>query len=93
MDRFQIVLSPNASRDLDSFNDSVCGKIVRALQTLGDNPFPKGKLIRKIKGKKADFYRLRVDKCRVFYVVESGRVVVLRVLSKKEAGRFIRMMD
>ena len=45
MDKFQIVLSLNASEDLDGFSDSVCEKIVRALQTLGDNPFPKGKLI------------------------------------------------
>ena len=38
-------------------------------------------------------YRLRVDKYRVFYVIESGRVVVLRVLSKKDAERYIRNLN
>jgi mRNA interferase RelE/StbE len=93
MDNFDVVLSPHATKDLDGFSDVVYGKIARALKALGDNPFPRGKLIKKIKGKNADFYRLRADKCRAFYVIESGRVVVLRVLSKKEAERFIRNLN
>ena len=63
------------------------------LRTLTESPFPRGKLIKKLKGKNADFYRLRADKYRVFYVIESGRVAVLRVLSKKDAERYIRNLD
>ncbi len=48
------------------------------MQVLKENPFPRGKLIKKIKGTKSDFYRLRVDKYRLFYMVESKKVVVLR---------------
>jgi len=70
MDKFQIVLSLNASEDLDGFSDSVCEKIVRALQTLGDNPFPKGKLIKKIKRKKSDYYRLRMDRSCPFLLLK-----------------------
>lgn len=90
MNKFQIVLSPHAVKDMDGLSDPVCGNIVRALKTLRDNPFPRGKTIKKIKGKNSDYYRLRVDKYRLFYVIESGGVVVLRVLSKKETERFIR---
>ena len=90
MDNFKIVLSPNAVKDLDSFSDSVCGKIVSALQTLKDNPFPRGKLIKKIRGTNSDYYRLRVDKYRVFYMIEGNRAVILRILSKKDVERFIR---
>ena len=93
MDRFGIVLSPHATKDLDRFGEAVFRKIARAISALGENPFPRGKLIKKIKGKNADFYRLRVDKYRVFYVIESGRVVILRVLSKKDAGRFIGRLN
>ncbi|HUO78429.1 MAG TPA: type II toxin-antitoxin system RelE/ParE family toxin [Thermodesulfovibrionales bacterium] len=93
MDKFEVILSPHAVKDLDGFSDSVCKKIAYALKTLTENPFPRGKLIRKLKGKNADFYRLRVDKYRVFYVIESGRVVVLRVLSKKDAERYIRNLN
>jgi len=93
VDKFHIVLSPHASKDLDSFRDSVCGKIVLALQTLRDNPFPRGKLIKKIQGTKANYYRLRVDKHRVFYMLEGNRVVILRILSKKDVERFIRNLN
>lgn len=89
MDRFEIILSPHAVKDMDSFSDIICAKITRSLKSLMENPFPRSKLIKKIKGKKANFYRLRVDKYRVFYMIESGKVVVLRILSKKEADRFI----
>ncbi len=90
MDNFEVILSPRATKDMDGFSDTVCGKIAYALRTLAESPFPRGKLIKKLKGKNADFYRLRVDKYRVFYVIEPGTVVVLRVLSKKDAERYIR---
>jgi len=93
VDKFQIVLSPPAIKDLDGFSDSVCGKIVRALQILKDNPFPRGKAIKKIKGTNSDYYRLRVDKCRVFYLLEGNRAVVLRILNKKDVERFIRNLN
>lgn len=93
MDKFQIVLSPNASKDLDGFRDSVCEKIILALQTLKDNPFPRGKLIKKIQGTKTNYYRLRVDKYRVFYMLEGNRAVILRILGKKDVERFIRNLN
>lgn len=69
---------------MDNFSDIICAKIVHSIEALRENPFPKGKLIKKIKGKSPDFYRLRADKHRVFYIIESGKVVILRILSKKE---------
>ena len=93
MDKFQIVLSPPAIKDLDGFSDGVCGKIVRALQTLRDNPFPRGKAIKKIKGTNSDYYRLRVDKYRVFYMIEGNRAIVLRILNKKDVERFVRNLN
>jgi mRNA-degrading endonuclease RelE of RelBE toxin-antitoxin system len=56
VDKFEVILSPHAVKDLDGFSDSVCKKIAYALKTLTESPFPRGKLIRKLKGKNADFY-------------------------------------
>ncbi len=78
MDKFEVILSPHATRDMDDFSATACSKIAKSLKALAENPFPRGKLIKKIKGKSADFYRLRADKYRAFYVIESGKVVVLR---------------
>ena len=90
MERFTLKLSPTATRDLDRLDDKEAAKILDELPILRDNPFPRGKLIKKIKGKKSTFYRLRVDKYRVFYTIEGSEVVILKVISKKDADKFIK---
>ncbi len=91
MDRFEIILSPKALKDLDKLKDVLCSLITKSsMEVLGENPFPRGKTIRKIKGKHSDYYRLRVDKYRVFYMIEGNKVIILRILSKKDTERIIR---
>ncbi len=92
MDKFKIELSPAASRDLDDLEMGILSKVLSDLRTLEDNPFPRGKLIKKIKGKKTSFYRLRIDKFRVFFEIQRMKIVILRILSKKEADRFIKTL-
>jgi mRNA interferase RelE/StbE len=92
MDRFRVELSPAASRDLDDLELGAVRKVLSDLKILGENPFPRGKLIKRIKGKRVPFYRLRVDKVRIFYEIQVGKVVVLRIISKKEADRFIKRL-
>jgi len=90
VDKFTLELSPAAIRDLDKLEDKGARMILAELTVLKDNPFPRGKLIKKIKGKKTNFYRLRVGKYRVFFCIEGAVVVVLKVIGKKDAGRFIK---
>ena len=92
MDRFPIELSPAASRDLDGLQMGVVIRVLSELKILQENPFPRGKLIRKIKGKKVAFYRLRIDKFRVFFEILPMKVVNLRIPDKKEADRFIKRL-
>jgi len=92
MDRFRIELSPAASRDLDDLEIEVVTKVLSDLKILEENPFPRGKVIKKIKGKKTAFYRLRIDKFRVFFEIQHVRIVILRILSKKEVDRYIKRL-
>ena len=92
MDRFKIELSPAASRDLNDLEIEVVTKAFSDLKILEENPFPRGKLIKKIKGKKTFFYRLRIDKFRVFYEIQHMKIIILRVISKKEADRYIKKL-
>ena len=92
MDKFRIELSPAASRDLNELELGIVTKVLSDIKILDDNPFPRGKLIKKIKGKKSPFYRLRIDKFRVFYEIQPMKIVILRILSKKEADRFIKRL-
>jgi mRNA interferase RelE/StbE len=90
VDKFALKLSPSATRDLDQLADKVVQTILEKLVVLKENPFPKGKLIKKIKGKRSTSYRLRVDKYRVFYIIEGQNVVILKVVGKKDADKFIQ---
>jgi mRNA interferase RelE/StbE len=92
MDKFKIELSPAASRDLDDLEMGIVTEVLSDLRILEENPFPRGKLIKKIKGKKTSFYRLRIDKFRVFFEIQRMKIVILRILSKKEADRFIKKL-
>jgi len=92
MDRFKIELSPAASRDLNDLEIEVVTKAFSDLKILEENPFPRGKLIKKIKGKKTSFYRLRIDKFRVFYEIQHMKIIILRDISKKEADRYIKKL-
>jgi len=92
MHKFEIELSPAASRDLDDLEMGIVTKVLSDLTILEENPFPRGKLIKKIKGKKATFYRLRIDKFRVFFEIRPRKIVVLRIISKKEADQYIRKL-
>ncbi|MDI6800510.1 MAG: type II toxin-antitoxin system RelE/ParE family toxin [Thermodesulfovibrionales bacterium] len=93
MDKFHIVLSPYAVKDLDGFSDIVCTRIANSMKALEENPFPRGKQVRKIKGKRSDYYRLRADKYRVFYMIEGKKIVILKILTKKDAERFINNLN
>jgi mRNA interferase RelE/StbE len=92
MDKFKIELSPAASRDLDDLEMGIVTEVLSDLKILEENPFPRGKLIKKIKGKKIAFYRLRLDKIRVFFEIQHMKIVILRILSKKEVDRFIKKL-
>jgi len=92
MDKFKIELSPAASRDLDDLEIGIVTKVLSDLRTLEGNPFPRGKLIKKIKGKKTPFYRLRIDKFRIFFEIQHMKIVILRIPNKKEADRFIKRL-
>jgi mRNA interferase RelE/StbE len=93
LNKFALIISPKAAKDLDSLNDIICMKIFTAIKILEENPFPRGKLIKKIKGKKSDFYRLRVDKYRVFFMIETDKVIILNIINKKDAEKLIQQLD
>jgi mRNA interferase RelE/StbE len=92
MDKFKIELSPAASRNLDDLEMGSVTKVLSDLKILEENPFPKGKLIKKIKGRKTALYRLIVDRFRVFYEIHHMKIIILRIISKKEADRYIKKL-
>ncbi len=90
MQKFTVRMYPQAVRDLDRLPKEHAEMIVDALPALQENPFPRGKSIKKIKGKKEVLYRLRVNQFRVFYRIKGSEVFIYAVVAKKDADKFIK---
>ncbi len=70
---YAVVFRPAAMRELEKLADYDADRILRAVETLQDDPRPSQS--RKLRGAK-DLYRLRVGDFRAVYRIEDKRVTV-----------------
>lgn len=78
---------------LGGLNDAQVDRIITSLNSIRSNPFPRTDKIEKIKRKKGNYYRPRIGKIRVFYFIENTEIAVLRILSKKDAEKYISRLE
>ena len=83
---YQVLLARSAEKDLSKVPSEVHGRLIAAIQGLGNNPRPAGS--RKLAGTKSD-WRIRVGDYRVIYeITDSVRIVFInRVRHRREAYR------
>ncbi|RZN14111.1 MAG: type II toxin-antitoxin system RelE/ParE family toxin [Methanosarcinales archaeon] len=75
MKSYEIRWKSSAARDLHSIDPQQVLQIIRAIESLADNPFPSQH--RKIRGSVQD-YRIRTEDHRVIYQVHTiSRVVII----------------
>jgi mRNA interferase RelE/StbE len=86
MARYSVEISRTAEKQLRALTAPDLGKIVRALDGLGNDPHPPGS--RKLSGY-TDVFRLRVGVYRVLYSVEGNRlvVIILKIGHRKDVYR------
>ncbi|MDI6794511.1 MAG: type II toxin-antitoxin system RelE/ParE family toxin [bacterium] len=95
MAEYEIFYYPKAENDLDSLEPNEALKVAGEIEKfLSLSPFPYKKRKKKIQGVMYPLYRLRVDtkndSYRIFYMIEKKKVVILRIVTKKDAERTIR---
>ena len=70
--------------------------LIDRMEILEHNPFPRGKIKKKIKGVKYPLFRFRIDtpadSFRLFYGISQEVVLILRIVSKKQADRVMRAL-
>lgn len=92
--KFRIEYTKRAVRDLKSFSADHQKKIIQETIKLESNPFPSKKKVKRIQGVKFPCYRLRVeigdDSLRVFYGIKNEIVLILRIISKKDADKVLK---
>lgn len=86
MDSYEVRWKNSAERDLRKISSQQIPRIIKAVDSLVDNPFPSQH--RKLRGSERD-YRIRVGDYRVIYQVETKTevVVIYHVRHRREAYR------
>ena len=84
MDPFKVVLTKTAESDLLKLDPKRRMKVLEAIKKLETSPFPRGNVIKRLKGVKPPLYRLRVGDYRVIYHLEERDVKVLFVIARKD---------
>lgn len=97
MAKFEVLYYAKAEKDLNTVGSEEALRIVDKIEKLlSNNPFPRGRRKKKIHGILHPLYRLRVDTVRdsyrIFYLIEKDKVVILRIVKKKDAEKAIRSL-
>ena len=90
--RHEIVLSPEAVRDLRSLRANVRTEVRDAIERhLRARPAKASRSrIKRLRGLTRPQYRLRVGDVRVYYDIEGSEVQILAILSKENAAEWLR---
>jgi mRNA interferase RelE/StbE len=80
---YPIKITPRAERDLDALPTKERDRIARKLSALQNG------LVGDVKRLRQTFpdYRLRVGDYRAFFAIESGCIVVYRIINRRDAYR------
>ena len=91
MTKYEVLLSETAIRQYKRISPDLQKKIKRNLAELKNDPFrPRPKAdIKKLKGPKRNYYRLRIGNYRAIYVVEGKKVKVAKILPRSSAYDWI----
>lgn len=97
MAKFEVFYYARAEKDLNTMESEEALRIVDKIEKLLSNdPFPQGRRKKKIHGVLYPLYRLRVDTARdsyrTFYLIGKDKVVVLRIVKKKDAEKAIKSL-
>lgn len=80
---YAVDLKPSARKELESLPNVVLTRVIRKVESLGNDPRPAG--CKKLRGYK-DLWRLRVSDWRVVYIIDDDAklVSVTRIAHRRE---------
>jgi len=85
-----VELSPRAMRDLRRLPVEDAERVLDDLQILKQTPWPGPPKVKKLRGH--DLFRLRTGDYRSVFEAREGKVVVLRIVDRKEFDRALKAL-
>lgn len=71
---YKITIKKTAAKELNELPDKIAASITTAIFQLAENPRPAG--CKKLKGKKTEFWRIRIGDYRVIYTIDEGIKII-----------------
>ncbi len=85
MTKYEVLVSQTAKKQLEALDKGTRARIKRALRNID----PSRSTVKRLKGPKRDYFRLRVGEYRVMFTVEGKRVLVVRILHRRVAYSWV----
>ena len=85
MTKYEVLVSQTARKQLEALDKGTRARIKRALRNID----PSRSTVKRLKGPKRDYFRLRVGEYRVILTVEGKRVLVVRILHRRVAYHWV----
>jgi mRNA-degrading endonuclease RelE of RelBE toxin-antitoxin system len=86
----RVELAPRALRDLRRLPAQDAERLLDDLQILEQAPWPGAPKVKKLRGQ--DLYRLRTGDYRSVFEAREGKVVVLRIVDRREFDRILKAL-
>jgi mRNA interferase RelE/StbE len=83
--KYEVLVSETAKSQLEALDGETRARIKRALRNID----PSRSTIKRLKGPKRDYFRLRVGEYRVILTVEGKRVLVAKILHRRVAYSWV----
>ena len=87
MEKFGVELAPRAVKDLGALSAAMQLRILKKIQLLSTDPIPHGTTIKRLRGFTTPTFRLRVGDYRIVFLLEGDKIVVLRIIHRRDLER------
>ena len=85
MTKYEVLVSETARKQLEALDRGTRARIKRALR----NVDPSRSTVKRLKGPKRDYFRLRVGEYRVILTAEGNRILVVKILHCRVAYSWV----
>ena len=91
MTNYEVLLSRTARRQMADLPPEIQERVKEKLKELKNSPYKAGPKmdIKKLKGPKRFYYRIRIGDHRTIYVIDGNRVLVAKILPRDKAYDWI----
>lgn len=89
---YKIIFTNASFKDIEILDKKIRGKIITELISLSRSPLDFKRDIKKLKVVDKNIYRLRVGEFRIIYFLSDIKLIVLRIIDRKDLVKIINAM-